>query len=163
MQTPSCDMWHLVPRPGSEHRLLPWEHRVLTTELPGKSHLSTFCLNDSRTLLYIRLTCEVCSKHEYWHILPLMSPEMIRKVYAATKASAFWQMYTVSVLRRTRRCHLSAGARSPPSFLVLATSGAPQSFLFYPCLFCFSPCVGDGGGGVRAPCIKSLDFVRLKW
>ena len=162
MQTPGCDMWHLVPRPGREPRLLPWEHRVLTTEVPGKSHLSTFCLNDSRTLLYIRLTCEICSKHEYWHILPLMSPEMIRKVYAGTKASAFWQMYTVSILRWTRRCHLSAGPRSPPSFLVLATSGAPLVLPFLPLpVLLFSLCVCVGG--MQAPCIKSLDFVRLKW
>ena len=132
MQTPSCDLWDLVPGPGGELWLLPWEHRVLNTRLPDKSHLPTFCLNDSQTLSCIRLTCKTCSMHEYWHILPLTSSEMIHEVCAGAKASAFWQMYAVSVLQWTRGCNLSAGPWSPPSFLVLAMVGAPSVLPFLP-------------------------------
>ena len=34
-----CGMWHLVLRPGMEPDPLHWEHGVLATEPPGKSHL----------------------------------------------------------------------------------------------------------------------------
>ena len=37
-------MWDLVPLSGIKPRLLHWVHRVLTTELPGKSQVTHLCL-----------------------------------------------------------------------------------------------------------------------
>ena len=114
MQTLSCGLQNLVPWPGIELRPLHWEHRVLASGPPGKSHILTFvssfpCVTDKiiacLSVYYIASTlpspfCELAC-------LNLTITAAISTLFSS------WGNGEMGRLRNSGTCHTEQGPAPP--------------------------------------------------